>query len=211
MLRSPDFSAVEPYGVSRESFDRLVLYYDLLLKWQKAINLVSPKSLPNAWQRHFIDSAQLLPLLPQDEGLEIVDCGSGGGFAGLVLALCRPDIQVHLIDSDMRKCQFLRTVSRESGASNVSVHNARVEEALPRVKPDLITARGFAALSVILGLAWDAYGAADGMPDMLLLKGAAYEAELADAGKNYSFTCDTLPSATDPTARVLRIKNVCKS
>lgn len=208
-MLDPDFSTVEPYGVSHESFARLVVYYHLLLKWQKAINLVSPKTLNEAWQRHFVDSVQFLSALPDSKAATLVDLGSGGGFPGLVWALCRPDLTVHLVDSDMRKCQFLKTVSRESGAAHVHIHTARAEQILPDLQPDYISARGFTALDSILDLADDAYGTARS-PVFLLMKGARHEDELAQARGRYSFDADSLPSATNPESCLLRIKNVSK-
>src|ERR1700748_1012787 len=105
-------------AVSRETLaegvKRLEIYAALLVKWQKAINLVGPNTLPDLWRRHMLDSAQLLPLLPpvtagSDGG--IIDFGSGAGFPGLVLAALteRP---VQLIDSDVRKCAFLRETAQ---------------------------------------------------------------------------------------------------
>ena len=73
-------------NVSRETLQRLETYAALLVKWQAKINLVGPATLPDLWRRHFLDSAQLLPLLPPASGT-LVDLGSGAGFPGLVLAI----------------------------------------------------------------------------------------------------------------------------
>src|SRR5215475_1784166 len=71
-------------GVSRETLERLEGYAALLAKWQKAINLVAPDSLPDLWRRHMLDSAGLFPLIPA-AAWTLVDLGSGAGFPGLVL------------------------------------------------------------------------------------------------------------------------------
>jgi len=104
-------------NVPRGTLDLLETYAALLTKWQAKINLVGPATLPDLWRRHFLDSAQLLPLLaptptlPQDGGgRTLVDLGSGAGFPGLVLAIMT-EWRVHLIDSDQRKCAFLRQVA----------------------------------------------------------------------------------------------------
>ena len=73
-------------NVSRETIERLEIYYQLLIKWQRAINLVSPATIPDAWRRHFVDTAQILPLIPAPV-TTIADLGCGGGFPGLVLAI----------------------------------------------------------------------------------------------------------------------------
>src|SRR5690606_3105772 len=71
------------------------------------MNLVSRNTLENAWARHFEDSLQLLPLLP--EGSKILfDLGSGAGFPGLVIAICRADIKVHLVESTGKGAIFWR-------------------------------------------------------------------------------------------------------
>ena len=115
-------------GVSRETLERLTAYADLLVKWQAKINLVGPDTIPSLWRRHFLDSAQVFPLLPQ--GIHrLVDMGSGAGFPGLVLAVMGVG-DVHLIESDARKCAFLREAARITGTP-VTVHNARIENLAP--------------------------------------------------------------------------------
>ena len=70
-------------AVSRETLAALAAYLEILTKWQKAINLVGPATLQDAWARHIVDSAQLLPLLPPD-AKRLADLGTGAGFPGLV-------------------------------------------------------------------------------------------------------------------------------
>src|SRR5581483_9559630 len=79
-------------GVSRETVARLERYAAALARWQRAINLVGRATLDEVWQRHFLDSAQLIALLPDTAG-PLVDLGSGAGFPGLVLAILGvPDV-----------------------------------------------------------------------------------------------------------------------
>ena len=82
---SSDFAAA--FGVSRETIGKLEAYAGLLAKWQKAVNLVAPSTLPDIWHRHFADSAQLLGHGPTEPVGNWVDLGSGAGFPGLVLAI----------------------------------------------------------------------------------------------------------------------------
>ena len=205
---NPSYESIAEFNASREAFSKLEMYYALLLKWQKAINLVSPASLSEAWRRHFVDSVQVLKYLPED-CKTLADLGSGGGFAGLVIALCRPDLTIHLIDSDMRKCQFLKTVARETGAENVSVHTGRVEQVLGGLKVDTITARGFAALDKIFDLS-DASRESWPSVKYVLLKGARYDEEIKIAQKKYDFRVDAYPSVTESESRILRIEDVNK-
>src|SRR5207247_807237 len=98
-------SFAEATGVSRETLRRLEGYAALLVKWQRAINLVGEDSLPDLWRRHLLDSAVLFPLLPKSTEC-VADLGSGAGFPGLVLAILGIP-EVHLVEADSRKCAFL--------------------------------------------------------------------------------------------------------
>src|SRR3546814_12244724 len=95
--------------VSRETLEKLQAYGALLTKWNRAINLVSPRSLEDLWRRHLLDSAQLrrhLPELPGDAGRVILDVGAGAGFPGLFLALLGCGL-VHRGEHDPRKPALL--------------------------------------------------------------------------------------------------------
>lgn len=182
-------------SVPRLADDKLRLYLQLLLKWQRAMNLVSEASLPHAWERHFMDSAQLAALIP-DKAQILADLGSGAGFPGMVLAMMRPELQVHLIESDERKTQFLRTVSRET-ETPVIIHNGRIENMTAAFTPDVVTARALAPLSQLLDycLIW---GRENPNLSMLFLKGEKSEEEIKAAKARFRFNYNTLPSATKP-------------
>ncbi|MCB9982910.1 MAG: 16S rRNA (guanine(527)-N(7))-methyltransferase RsmG [Rhodospirillales bacterium] len=191
--------------VSRESLEKLEIYHALLLKWQKAINLVSPKTLDEAWQRHFADSAQLDEVVSR-ESLVLADLGCGAGFPGMILAILRPELKVHLVESDDRKCQFLRTVSRETGVETI-VHNSRIESVELGDMPDVVSARALAELKVLLDYS---RGWVDENPalECVFMKGARAQEEIDAARRFYDFDCAVLPSKTDPAARILKLKNI---
>lgn len=194
-----------PPELSSEAKTKLDTYHALLIKWQKAINLVSNNSLDRAWERHFDDSIQLEPYIP--EGAQtLVDMGSGAGFPGLVLAVLRPGLAVHLIESDARKCEFLRTVSRETDTP-VTVHNVRIEAMAAPVKPDIITARALAALAAICGYCLPFAQENPGL-EMLLMKGEKAGAEIEEAQKKYSFDLVQFSSRTEKAGTILRLKNL---
>lgn len=196
-----------PPEFSSEVRKKLETYKALLIKWQKAINLVSGKSLENVQHRHFDDSLQLKSLLPAG-AKTLMDIGSGAGFPGMVLAMARPDLKVHLVESDARKCEFLRTVSRETGAL-VEIHNARIE-ALGGVKPDVITARALAELETLCGYCLP-FAQENPALEMLFLKGEKAAGEIAKARQKFAFDCEEFPSRTDSAGVVLRLKNLHKS
>nr|WP_236262471.1 16S rRNA (guanine(527)-N(7))-methyltransferase RsmG [Caenispirillum salinarum] len=188
-------------GVSRETLDRLSLYAELLVKWQKKINLVGPATIPDLWRRHMLDSAQLWPRLPA--GLpRLIDIGSGAGFPALVLAIMGvPD--VHVIESDQRKCTFMREVARQTGAP-VTVHTQRIEQVTDLQAP-VVTARALAALPKLIDLAAPLL-AENG--EMLLLKGQNIDEELTQARKIWIFEDTRSPSQSDPSGVVLRLREV---
>ena len=179
--------------------DKLQSYQDLLIKWQKSINLVSSQTLNDAQTRHFQDSLQLVQYIP-DDTKTLVDLGSGAGFPALVIAMARPDIQVHCIESDQKKCSFLRTVSRETMCENVTIHCARIDDVLPELQPDLITARALASLDKLMS--WvPTHGTA------LFPKGQNWAQEIKTAQESFSFDVQDYPSKTDPNGRILFIRN----
>ena len=172
-------------GVSRETLERLKLYDAMLLKWQKAINLIGPRTIDQRWARHFLDSAQLLPL--GRPGVW-VDLGSGAGFPGLVLAIMGMS-ETHLVESDLRKALFLREVARETGA-NVVVHQARAEAIeLPPLVSLLPLAHRFVGSDTVC----------------LFPKGQDVADELTEATRYWSMAIERLPSRTDPAGLILRI------
>ncbi|MGH1378471.1 MAG: 16S rRNA (guanine(527)-N(7))-methyltransferase RsmG [Alphaproteobacteria bacterium] len=192
--------------VTDEAFEKIETYHELLLKWNKAINLVSPKTINQAWHRHFIDSAQLSKILP--DGIKIyADLGCGGGFPGMVLAIMHPEITVHLVESDERKGQFMRTVARETGTKNVKIHTKRVEAAINDFCPDFVSARALSSLENLFDycLPW-----AEENKDLkfCFLKGERADDEISEAKKRYSFEYKSIQSITDNSAQLLFIEKL---
>jgi 16S rRNA (guanine527-N7)-methyltransferase len=191
-------------GVSRETRERLNTYAELLRKWQRSINLFGPRTLDDLWNRHFTDSAQLLPLIPPSARV-LVDFGSGAGFPGLVLAILGVS-QVHLIESDQRKATFLREVARATGTP-VTVHAKRIEQ-VASFPADVVSARALAPLGDLLGFA-----APFLHPDSLCLfpKGQMAEDELTAASRTWNINVDRIQSVTDPSATILRLSQVSRA
>ncbi|MBY0511656.1 MAG: 16S rRNA (guanine(527)-N(7))-methyltransferase RsmG [Rhodospirillaceae bacterium] len=190
-------------GVSRETLDRLKAYADLLLVWNKKINLIGPSTAPDLWTRHMLDSAQLFPLIPAGTRT-LVDLGSGAGFPGLVLGIMGiPGIT--LVESDQRKCSFLREAARIAGAS-VTVLAKRIEDIAP-FPADVITARALAPVAELL--AWSAPFLTKSSL-FIFPKGQNVEVELTEAHKRWRITVDQRPSRTDPRGTILCIGEVSR-
>ncbi|MCW5729568.1 MAG: 16S rRNA (guanine(527)-N(7))-methyltransferase RsmG [Alphaproteobacteria bacterium] len=188
-------------NVSRETLARLEIYAALLRRWQNAINLVGPATLDDIWRRHFLDSWQVLPLAPPGAH-RWADLGSGAGFPGMVLAILGVP-EMHLVESDGRKCAFLGEVARETG-TKVQIHRARIETLAP-LAADIITARALAPLERLL--LWSHRHAAPGAT-CLFLKGREVERELTLASESWTLQLRRHPSRSDPAGIVLEVKGL---
>lgn len=189
--------------VSRETTALLDSYAALVRKWNPHINLVAAATLDDLFSRHIADCQQLAALSQSAQG-SWIDLGSGAGFPGLVIAIERPDLAVTLVESDQRKATFLRTVVRELGLPNIRVLTARIEAAEP-ADADHVSARALAPLPLLMsyvhrhlrpdGTAW-------------LMKGRNWMSEVEEARKMWDFKLQSQPSATDPEAAILQIKEI---
>jgi 16S rRNA (guanine527-N7)-methyltransferase len=190
--------------VSRETFDRLQLLASELVRWQRVKNLVGRGTLDDVWNRHVVDSLQLLDLAPAGARVWL-DLGSGAGFPGLVLAIAGSErgLELHLVESNSRKCAFLRHVARLTGA-RATIHEARLERVVPAFagRADVVSARALAPLADLI--AWTEPLLKTGTTG-LFPKGREAAAELTEAERSWTFHADMLPSRTDSQARILRI------
>ena len=152
MLHEPMTGSL-PSGlaVSRDALERLESFVALFERWQALHNLVGPGTLENLWERHIADSAQLVDLFPKAR--RWLDLGSGAGFPGLVIAILLrgvEDASVTLVESNQKKCAFLREAVRVTGAPAV-VLCARIESVVKQwAEPlDIVTARALAPLPAL--------------------------------------------------------------
>tara|TARA_B100000459_G_scaffold72711_1_gene40293 strand:+ start:77 stop:727 length:651 start_codon:yes stop_codon:yes gene_type:complete len=193
----------ERLDVSRETLERLKRYVELLLKWQRAINLIGPNTAQNIWCRHILDSGQLMAHLPTTSG-PVVDIGSGAGLPGMVLAIMGvPD--VHLIDSDSRKCAFLHEASRVTGTA-VQIHNSRVETA--EIAPAaIVTARAVAPLKRLIELT---QSVSKQNTVFFFFKGKDVKNELTEIKKNWNMSLDVIPSYSSTEGVILRMESLTR-
>ena len=192
--------------VSRETellFDK---YQSLMVTWNPKINLVAFSTLGEFRERHIEDCLQIVSFLPEHISGKWVDIGSGGGLPGLVLAIYyrEQSIDFSFVESDKRKCQFLRTVIRELGLSNVDVISERIEETTP-LNADYLSARALAALPKLLGFVERHLGATG---EALLMKGRSWQEEVELARKEWHFELEHSPSTTDAEAAILKVSGV---
>ncbi|WP_043771148.1 16S rRNA (guanine(527)-N(7))-methyltransferase RsmG [Roseivivax isoporae] len=191
--------------VSRETTERLEIYETLLRKWNPRINLVSRSTLPEIRTRHIADSLQLLPLAGQPARWS--DLGSGGGMPGIVCAIAgaelMPETRFTLVEADIRKATFLRTVLRETGV-RAEVIAERIERTTP-LQADCLSARALADLGELLTFATLHLVPAG---KALFPKGATWEKEVEAARARWNFTAIPHRSMTHPEAVILEIGDV---
>jgi 16S rRNA (guanine527-N7)-methyltransferase len=174
-----------------------------LEEWNSRHNLVSSRSLEDAWRRHFWDSAQLAPLVPGNTR-SLADLGSGAGFPGLVLAeMLRGQVRVTLFEATTKKCEFLRAAAHAMELS-VFIENRRMEDVAPH-RFDVITSRACAPLPKLLSYAQNFMG-----PNSvcLFLKGQNVGAELTEAHKSWKMKVRQIPSLTDPSGMILELREL---
>jgi 16S rRNA (guanine527-N7)-methyltransferase len=193
-----------------EAEARLALYVDLLARWRTVTNLISEASFAEVWTRHIADSAQLLALAPHAR--RWVDMGSGAGFPGMVIAIQLanvPGARVHCIESDRRKCAFLREVARAVGAP-AEIHPARIETIDPQALApvDAVAARALAPLPRLIEFAkvWIAHGAVALFP-----RGSSAKAQLETLSAAPDLAIDFVASKLDPESAILRVRSASKA
>ena len=193
-------------NVSRETFLRLKEYEKLLFKWNAKINLVSKSTLVNFWNRHILDSAQFLSSVGEKAG-KWVDLGSGGGLPGLVVAILSDEIEpvnkLFLVEADVRKAVFLKTVCRELGLK-VEVYNNRIEE-LPPMSANIVSARALAPLKTLCLYAKNNLEK-DG--EAVFAKGENWKAELVEAQKKWIFSYEAVKSTLHEGSVVLVLRGI---
>lgn len=184
-----------------ETMVRLGAYLDLLRNWCRRINLVGGRTLEDPWRRHILDSAQIASHLP--EGLpRVFDLGSGAGLPGLIIAILT-GAEVHLIESNGRKCAFLREAARIT-ATAVCVHQTRIDS-LSIGRAPCVVARACAPLPKLLEYA---EGLLVPGGTCLFLKGGAVATELTACDKAWKMRVSLIASRSDRSGCIVRIEGL---
>lgn len=130
---------------------KLMLYLNLLIKWNAVYNLTSVRNPVDMVKQHLLDS--LAAVSSFNQATNILDVGSGGGLPGIVLAIVYPNTKVALIDTVNKKTAFLKQVKAELDLNNITVYTGRVEHLNVNELFDVITSRAFSELSNFVGWA----------------------------------------------------------
>lgn len=193
-------------NVSEKCVSKLDKFVQLVENERKIQNIIAESTLPDIWVRHVLDSAQLNTYL-MDQDKIILDFGSGAGFPALILAILDETKQktFHLVESEVRKSEFLTRVASELEL-NCVIHHERIEK-MSLFKADVITARALASLDKLMTYS---LRFCQNQTRLLFLKGKKAMDELKDAEKKFKFDCLTYPSISSPEGTVMCLTKVVK-
>ena len=135
--------------VSEQAQQQLLQYLALLQKWNKVYNLTAVRNPQEMVTLHLLDSLSVLPYV---KGPRLLDVGSGAGLPGIVMAICKPELQVTTIDTVQKKAIFMRQVKGELSLENLSVVHARVEEHYPQLPYNQVISRAFSEIALLMDL-----------------------------------------------------------
>ena len=193
MIEALEQAAGRP--VSRETFERLGSYAELLRQENQRQNLVSAATMDRLWDRHILDSAQLVRFEPHD-GASWADIGSGAGLPGIVIA-CLVSGPVTLVEPRRLRADFLRTTA-EALHLNITVEQAKAERITGKF--DVITGRAVASLPNFLSMC-DHLSTKKTV--WVLPKGKGAQSELAEARRTWQGGFRVEPSATDVDSKII--------
>ncbi|MCL2567062.1 MAG: 16S rRNA (guanine(527)-N(7))-methyltransferase RsmG [Alphaproteobacteria bacterium] len=203
--------------VDDSTHKKLEKYLEILLFWQKSLNLISNDTIAEAWQRHFLDSLQLIKEIKlieesynwQNKPLSIFDLGSGAGFPGLVLAIADIKNKYYLIESNSKKTSFLAEVVRVLELDNVIIINKRIKDfTTQNIKADIITSRGLTKLDSLIDSA-KLLGKHNSIG--VFLKGKSYMQEITDLkvkNQESNLKISVKPSLINNEGRIIIIENI---
>ena len=190
--------------INDERLEKLKTYFNLIKIWQKKFNLISQKSFESIWERHFLDSYQILKLIGNKK--RILDIGSGAGFPAIVCAICSNN-NFDLVEINQKKCNFLNEVKDIIGIKNIFIHHSRIENLKIINNFDYISARAVSSLDRLLKYSFKFYK--NGMY-CIFLKGKTVSKEIEIAKKKFVFDFKSVNSITNKDGKILLIKNINK-
>ena len=195
--------------VSRETITSLKKYENYLIKSNKTLNLIGKSTIDQIWIRHFLDSSQVIDFINENER-DLVDLGSGAGFPGLVIAIMAKDrkipLKVKLIEKSPRKAFFLREIIKSLNLK-VEVLNLNVLKQLGKLEADLISARAFKPLKIILQFL---DRNTEKWKKIFLFLGKTGQDELLQASKSWDIKYKQRMSVTSSDSIVIEINKLKK-
>ena len=195
--------------VSRETITSLKKYENILINANKKLNLVGNSTLENIWTRHFLDSAQVIDFIDENDKT-LVDIGSGAGFPGLVMAIVLKDrkisLKIKLIEKSPKKVIFLKNLIKELNL-NVEVMNQNILKEPIKFFDDVIIARAFKPLNITLELI---HSKAQNWKKFFIFLGKTGKSELIQASKIWDIEYKQWVSVTSDDSLVIEINKLKK-
>ena len=195
--------------VSRETIRSLEKYEKMLITANNSLNLIGKSTIPEIWNRHFLDSFQLIDFIGKNEK-SLIDIGSGAGFPGIILAIAAKDkkipLKITLVDKSPKKIIFLKKIIKELNL-NVQTLNKNILDDDVKFIDDIFVARAFKPLSVILKLIHNKGG---NWKKIFIFQGKTWRKELQQASKNWDIEYKQRRSITNSDSAILEIKNFKK-
>ena len=195
--------------VSRETIIGLNKYEKSLISANKSLNLIGKSTIKEIWSRHFLDSAQAIDFIDKNDKT-LIDLGSGAGFPGLILAILLKDrkimVKIKLLEKSPKKVKFLRRIINELNL-NVEVINKNIFEYQEKISEDIIVARAFKPLKIILELI---HNKIINWKKILIFQGKSGQLELLQASKIWDIEYNQRVSITSTDSKILEIKKLKK-
>ena len=195
--------------VSRETIKNLINYEKMLIKYNKNLNLIGKSTINHIWERHFLDSAQVIDFIDENDKT-LVDMGSGAGFPGLVLAILAKDrkfsLKVKLIDKSPKKIKFLKYLIKETHLDTEALNQNLLNDHT-KTSSDIFVARAFKPLKIILELI---HSKAQNWKKIFVFLGKTGKSELLQASKSWDIEYKQRVSVTSSDSIILEINRLKK-
>ena len=195
--------------VSRETIISLEKYEKMLIEANKTLNLIGKSTISHIWNRHFLDSFQVIDFIGENEK-SLIDIGSGAGFPGIILALVAKDrkipLKITLVDKSPKKIIFLKKIISELNL-NVQTLNKNILDEELKFKDEILVARAFKPLPIILKLI---HNKAENWKKIFIFQGKTWKRELQEASKNWDIEYKQRRSVTSTDSFILQIENFKK-
>ena len=195
--------------VSRETINSLVKYEDMLIQANKTLNLIGKSTIKDIWSRHFLDSAQVIDFIEENDKT-LIDIGSGAGFPGLVLAILAKDrkipLKIKLIEKSPKKIKFLKDLIKKINL-DVQLINENILSDQKKLSGDIFVTRAFKPLEVILKLI---HNQAENWKKFFVFLGKTGETEILQASKSWDIEYKQRMSVTNNDSFIIEIKKLIK-
>ena len=195
--------------VSRETINSLKKYEDLLINANKSLNLIGNSTVNNIWERHFLDTFQLIDFIDKNDK-SIIDFGSGAGFPGLIIAIAAKDrnmsLKTTLIEKSKKKINFLNQINSELNLNAKVIHENIFDEDR-KFASDVFVARAFKPFQIILELI---HNKVENYKKFFVFLGKTGSKELLQASKNWDIKYKKRMSVTSSDSIIIEINKIKK-